>query len=202
MKISYRGPAETVIVTGSFDSWSASLKMRKKTDGSFEVDAPMDDRKTTFKFIVDGVWTCGTGYPTEFDQEGNLNCYIEAESRAIRPAPETVVIKPATKTPSPRFKSLSVNMPIKVIKPVTSEVLKQDSTATLVPAEQTSVELTRKSSRSSVKKALRRLSNPFTSQPVSKSVKTEVSTQADEPDVPARKTGGIWSKLKKMGGKN
>ncbi|KIY45915.1 carbohydrate-binding module family 48 protein, partial [Fistulina hepatica ATCC 64428] len=62
-----------VIVTGSFDQWTSSLRL-VRTDRGFKgkTQAPWG-QKITYKFVVDGQWLTSPDQPTEYDNMGNLN---------------------------------------------------------------------------------------------------------------------------------
>ncbi|KAL2916249.1 GTP-binding protein [Polyrhizophydium stewartii] len=78
-----------VVVTGNFDKWERTgLAIKSGSDGGFHalVDLPRDTTKLVFKFIVDGVWRCSPDYPTEPDDQGNINNYLE-----IRVTPSPVI---------------------------------------------------------------------------------------------------------------
>ncbi|GJJ07397.1 hypothetical protein Clacol_001599 [Clathrus columnatus] len=64
---------QDVILTGSFDQWSASIHLSKTITG-FEgkVKVPWEAR-VPYKFIVDGKWMTLRSQPEEFDNLGNLN---------------------------------------------------------------------------------------------------------------------------------
>ncbi|KAF5333716.1 hypothetical protein D9611_002252 [Ephemerocybe angulata] len=68
----HREPS-TVLVTGTFDQWSRSVKLTK-TDTGFvgSVQVPWAE-KVKYKFIVDGRWYTQAGQPTETDPGGYVN---------------------------------------------------------------------------------------------------------------------------------
>jgi len=67
--------ANEVIVTGTFDKWSSSLRLARKPDG-FEapIFIPWKD-KIAYKFIVDGRWMTNNTEPTEIDHGYVNNVY-------------------------------------------------------------------------------------------------------------------------------
>ena len=76
--ITWNGHGDSVVLTGSFDNWTASVLMiRDDLDGLFKATIIHDPSvKLNFKFIVDGEWCCSDGYPTETDEDGNINNVI------------------------------------------------------------------------------------------------------------------------------
>lgn len=63
-----------VTLTGTFDGWNKSIKMRRDQFGIFRVTIPLDPTVPwIFKFVVDGVWRCSMDLPTVTDQAGNVN---------------------------------------------------------------------------------------------------------------------------------
>ncbi|KZT13150.1 carbohydrate-binding module family 48 protein, partial [Laetiporus sulphureus 93-53] len=65
--------AQSVVLTGSFDAWTASCHLTKTTTGfSGTAHVPWGE-KTIYKFIVDGTWTIANDQPTETDASGNVN---------------------------------------------------------------------------------------------------------------------------------
>ncbi|KAI8914563.1 hypothetical protein EDD86DRAFT_216724 [Gorgonomyces haynaldii] len=84
MKISYPLEAQKVILTGSFDNWSQSIEL-KKTENGFVGEITLDhSEQILFKFIVDGQWVTSPFYPTQKDDNGNVNNYINYE---VEPKP-------------------------------------------------------------------------------------------------------------------
>ncbi|KAG5362326.1 5'-AMP-activated protein kinase subunit beta-1 [Yarrowia sp. C11] len=61
-----------VLVSGTFDNWSKSVKLDKTSTG-FSKTVTLPKETTKYKFYVDGVWKVDVGAPTEKDGEGNLN---------------------------------------------------------------------------------------------------------------------------------
>ncbi|RDW22852.1 hypothetical protein B0I72DRAFT_137959 [Yarrowia lipolytica] len=61
-----------VVVSGTFDNWSKSVKLDKTPKG-FAKTVQLPKEKTVYKFYVDGVWKVDDGVPTEKDPQGNLN---------------------------------------------------------------------------------------------------------------------------------
>jgi len=79
--------ANEVIVTGTFDQWSSSLRLSRKPDG-FEtpVFIPWKD-KIAYKFIVDGRWVTNDTEPTEIDH-GFVNNVYTAPSKPPMAEPQ------------------------------------------------------------------------------------------------------------------
>ncbi|KAJ3776630.1 hypothetical protein FB446DRAFT_607252, partial [Lentinula raphanica] len=77
-----------VIVTGSFDEWSQSVRLQKREDG-FQGTAEITwNEKIAYKFVVDGQWVVNSQEPTEADNSGNVNNVFtapEKPSEASRP---------------------------------------------------------------------------------------------------------------------
>ncbi|KAI9510991.1 hypothetical protein F5148DRAFT_474272 [Russula earlei] len=86
--------ANEVIVTGTFDQWSSSLRLARKPDG-FEtpISIPWND-KIAYKFIVDGRWMTNDTEPTEIDH-GFVNNVYSAPSKPAPPEPKHVTILPS-----------------------------------------------------------------------------------------------------------
>lgn len=60
----WRYPAKEVFVTGSFDGWSKSVQLDRRGD-IFEKGVSLPKTRTTYKFVVDGVWVLDPMAPTE-----------------------------------------------------------------------------------------------------------------------------------------
>ena len=71
-----------VILTGSFDAWSKSIRMKKNEElGIFKGTVFLNPYETwTFKFVVDGIWRCSLDFPTTSDSNGNVNNIFYAEN--------------------------------------------------------------------------------------------------------------------------
>ncbi|KAF2399551.1 hypothetical protein EJ06DRAFT_557351 [Trichodelitschia bisporula] len=67
--------AKEVFVTGSFDDWTKSVTLERNHDGVFEkkVDFPLEEKKITYKFVVDGKWIHNHTAACETDEHGNVN---------------------------------------------------------------------------------------------------------------------------------
>ncbi|KAI0291941.1 hypothetical protein B0F90DRAFT_306206 [Multifurca ochricompacta] len=77
--------ANEVIVTGTFDQWSSSLRLTRKPDG-FEappIFIPWKD-KFAYKFIVDGRWMTNDAEPTEIDHGFVNNVYTAPQKPALQ----------------------------------------------------------------------------------------------------------------------
>ncbi|TQV93904.1 hypothetical protein V2A60_003938 [Cordyceps javanica] len=73
-------PAEEVYVTGTFDSWTKSVKLEKRGnifEKTVNLEIPSD--KIYYKFVVDNNWTINESSPKEADKEGNVNNFLAAE---------------------------------------------------------------------------------------------------------------------------
>ncbi|KAF9276421.1 hypothetical protein BGZ68_010026 [Mortierella alpina] len=65
---------ENVIVTGTFDDWQQSIKLKRTFGDHFEAIVDLDrSKKILFKFVVDGHWQCSDEFATESDHSGNQN---------------------------------------------------------------------------------------------------------------------------------
>ncbi|CAO3566493.1 unnamed protein product [Mortierella alpina] len=63
-----------VVVTGTFDDWQQSIKLKRTRGEHFEATVDLDRSKTIlFKFVVDGHWRCSDEFATEADHSGNQN---------------------------------------------------------------------------------------------------------------------------------
>ncbi|KNC96188.1 uncharacterized protein SPPG_08343 [Spizellomyces punctatus DAOM BR117] len=78
-------PAQTVHVTGTFDSWSHSLPLEKQPDGTFSAEKEVEEGEVVFKFIVDGVWRVNEEVGTLRDAEGNINNVVRVEASRDKP---------------------------------------------------------------------------------------------------------------------
>lgn len=65
-------------MTGTFDNWSKSYPLVKQTDGSFELNVPLDrSKEILYKYVVDGEWTTSKDQATTSDSSGNTNNVLE-----------------------------------------------------------------------------------------------------------------------------
>ncbi|KIJ19880.1 carbohydrate-binding module family 48 protein [Paxillus involutus ATCC 200175] len=79
----HTGPTN-VVVTGTFDQWSSSIRLAKGDVGfSGTVKIPWGE-KVAYKFIVDGYWLCRDDRPQEDDGHGNINNFLRVP---VKPAP-------------------------------------------------------------------------------------------------------------------
>ncbi|KAJ3279100.1 hypothetical protein HDU76_009636 [Blyttiomyces sp. JEL0837] len=82
-KWQHRADGKDVILTGSFDDWKGGLHMNHITieEDEYELTIPVDrSQDIQFKFIINGVWRCGSLYPTVDDGKGNVNNVLPALS--------------------------------------------------------------------------------------------------------------------------
>ncbi|KAK0498438.1 hypothetical protein EDD18DRAFT_1379135 [Armillaria luteobubalina] len=87
----------TVIVTGTFDQWSSSIRLAKDSNGfKGSTQIPWDE-KIAYKFIVDGQWSIAPSQPTETDSSGNVNNIYIAPSE---PLPLTTTMSKTTEKPA------------------------------------------------------------------------------------------------------
>lgn len=65
-------------MTGTFDNWSKSYPLVKQTDGSFELNVPLDrSGEVLYKYVVDGEWTTSKDQKTTSDSSGHTNNVLE-----------------------------------------------------------------------------------------------------------------------------
>ncbi|PBK72882.1 hypothetical protein ARMSODRAFT_953293 [Armillaria solidipes] len=88
--------ATTVVVTGTFDQWSSSIRLAKDSNGFKGSTQIPWDGKIAYKFIVDGQWTIAPSQPTETDSSGNVNNIYIAPSK---PSPPTTTMSKTTEKP-------------------------------------------------------------------------------------------------------
>lgn len=66
---------QVVLIAGPFTNW-VPIEMIWSFHGYFEAEIPVVGR-TYFKFNMGNRWKLSDEYPTEADDEGNINCYID-----------------------------------------------------------------------------------------------------------------------------
>lgn len=72
--------AGQVFITGTFDEWKGSIKLRKNEAGLFTVLVNLGDtEKVYYKYIVDGNWTVNQEARKEYDSSGNENNVLYPE---------------------------------------------------------------------------------------------------------------------------
>ncbi|EFQ97588.1 hypothetical protein MGYG_00628 [Nannizzia gypsea CBS 118893] len=74
--------AQEVIVTGSFDGWSKSIRLDRQDDDGFakELLLPETDERILYKFVVDGNWrTDPAALQEEIDDHNNINSVLLPE---------------------------------------------------------------------------------------------------------------------------
>ena len=76
--------ANNVILKGSFaNDWDGEIILNKNPKtGVFEKIVYLPKIKHSFKFIVDGKWTCSNQYPT-FNDNGHINNFIDLTNSSI-----------------------------------------------------------------------------------------------------------------------
>ncbi|KAF9651275.1 hypothetical protein BDM02DRAFT_3091509 [Thelephora ganbajun] len=82
-EVVFRWPynANEVIVTGTFDQWSSSVRLNKGPSGfAATIRVPWEET-VLYKFIVDGKWTTIDQAPTEADWRGNVNNIYHAPTK-------------------------------------------------------------------------------------------------------------------------
>ena len=76
-KFEWKGDGREVFLTGDFVGWKEKIMMKKnKKTSYFEVVLYVERKKHDFKFIVDGNWICSSQYPTNEDDNHNVNNFI------------------------------------------------------------------------------------------------------------------------------
>jgi len=95
---------QNVILTGTFDQWSSSIRLNRGPSG-FEgtVRVPWSE-KVAYKFIVDGTWRTTDEAPVEYDPIGNRNNVYYAPTRPTLPTishelPMVAVVPPSPQPP-------------------------------------------------------------------------------------------------------
>ncbi|KAH7384356.1 kinase-like domain-containing protein [Phaeosphaeria sp. MPI-PUGE-AT-0046c] len=68
----WRYLAKEVFVTGSFDGWSKSVRLNRRGD-IFDKGVSLPKMRTTYKFVVDGVWMFDSNAPLEENGQGLYN---------------------------------------------------------------------------------------------------------------------------------
>ncbi|PAV21099.1 carbohydrate-binding module family 48 [Pyrrhoderma noxium] len=87
-----QGPSD-VMVTGTFDNWSCSTRLKVNPTGSLEAIVPVPwETKIFYKFVVDGTWMPNPELPTEYDASGNLNNAVTTPRKPL-PQPGTPTIE-------------------------------------------------------------------------------------------------------------
>jgi len=107
--------AYEVIVTGTFDQWSGSIRLTRKPDG-FETPVliPWKD-KIAYKFIVDGRWVTNDAEPTEIDN-GFVNNVYTAPPKP--PSQEPQLPTPSYRSESEVEPEHAEKVPVDADKPV------------------------------------------------------------------------------------
>lgn len=78
----WEGEAEKVYITGSFCDWINFYEMEKiKTKKKFYFTLFLQKGIYQFKYKVDSLWKCNNNYPTCYDENGNMNNYIEVPEK-------------------------------------------------------------------------------------------------------------------------
>ncbi|CAM1501017.1 Fc.00g101790.m01.CDS01 [Cosmosporella sp. VM-42] len=156
-------PAEDVYVTGTFDSWTKSVKLEKEGDVFLKtVDLKDASTKIYYKFVVNGIWVINESAPKEPDHEGNINNFLTPEDikketpsaailNTITPTSTTATMageQPIETKPEETFKTLPVEEKVDTPAGILNSVTPQSTTAALAgeqpietkPAETKAVE--------------------------------------------------------------
>ncbi|KAK2466435.1 hypothetical protein APHAL10511_002077 [Amanita phalloides] len=84
-----RTDANYVIVTGTFDNWSKSIRLEKGSTGfSTRVNVPWNST-VTYKYFVDGRWTLDESKPRIIEPEGYINNVYVVPSKPSTPTLES-----------------------------------------------------------------------------------------------------------------
>ncbi|KAG1715973.1 hypothetical protein ID866_1197 [Astraeus odoratus] len=85
-----------VILTGTFDQWSASIHLVKGDTGFHGTVKLPWGKKIAYKFIVDDHWQCLSDKPTEDDGNGNINniLYVPQKPLSSQTGASPVVVAP------------------------------------------------------------------------------------------------------------
>lgn len=113
------GPND-VIVTGTFDQWSASIHLVKGDTGFHGMVKLPWGEKIAYKFIVDGYWSCRDDQPMENDGSGNTNNILYVPRKPLPPPEEIVSVPEATRPPEPNGAAPVVPMTIVPVNDATS----------------------------------------------------------------------------------
>ncbi|KAI6105431.1 immunoglobulin E-set [Pisolithus croceorrhizus] len=113
------GPND-VIVTGTFDQWSASIHLVKGDTGFRGMVKLPWGEKVAYKFIVDGYWSCRDDQPMENDGSGNINNILYVPQKPLPPPGEIVSVPEATHPPEPNGMAPVVPMTIVPVNDATS----------------------------------------------------------------------------------
>ncbi|KPM44598.1 hypothetical protein AK830_g1965 [Neonectria ditissima] len=103
-------PAEEVYVTGTFDSWTKSVKLEKEGN-VFQKTVDLKDasEKIYYKFVVDNNWVINESAPKEPDHEGNVNNFLSPD-QITRAAPAAALLNSAA--PSSSTAAMAGEQPI------------------------------------------------------------------------------------------
>ncbi|OZJ06475.1 hypothetical protein BZG36_00575 [Bifiguratus adelaidae] len=74
------GNPSVVIATGTFDNWGRTLELhRDPSSNAFigKVDLPAGGHRIYYKYVVDGEWTIDKNAPSQPDEQGNVNNYVD-----------------------------------------------------------------------------------------------------------------------------
>ena len=80
--IRWKEECNEVLITGNFCNWKDTFKMKKNSKNNFfEKEIPLINipkERCEFKFIVDGTWKISDNYPSDKDQNGYTNNYLDS----------------------------------------------------------------------------------------------------------------------------
>ncbi|TPX43698.1 hypothetical protein SeMB42_g03239 [Synchytrium endobioticum] len=76
------GHPTKVLLMGSFNGWGSSVHAEKRKSGFVATTDCEPGTEVEFRWIVDGVWTNSTNYPSRHDGAGNYNMFKTVEAPA------------------------------------------------------------------------------------------------------------------------
>eukprot|EP00899_Mesostigma_viride_P012161 jgi/Mesvir1/20946/Mv08017-RA.1 len=78
VRVTWSGPANHVLLVGSFDSWTRQIEMKREKTGMFETELHLYPGRYEMKFIVDGQWRVDP-YKMVSSASGNENNVLYVE---------------------------------------------------------------------------------------------------------------------------
>ncbi|KAJ7095089.1 hypothetical protein B0H15DRAFT_91323 [Mycena belliarum] len=115
-----------VVVTGTFDEWTASVHLVKSESGFHGSTLIPWDSKILFKYIVDSNWVCESTSPTETDASGNVN---NVYTSPPRPLVEAVESAPSDATVASSSTAIAATEKPDAPAPVVTEAKNENMTA-------------------------------------------------------------------------
>jgi len=112
--------AKIAIVTGTFDQWTRSHRMKEDPFGFIATVRVPWESKVLYKFFVDGDWATTDNAPTEADPEGNINNVYHTPTnpkKTVTPPHVQPAARKPTTTPIP-----APEKPVEAVNAVTPPV--------------------------------------------------------------------------------